>query len=113
VTEEFDTVPELEHGGMVPGKYKIRFVQEVDRLILSGSFEKGLMVILLLEGAARHAYFSPTTKRPFSAMCVGTFLGDDERAVVFPVSLEKLSGTFEISLIIDERKYDTGVTLII
>ena len=111
VTETFDTVPEMEDGGAVPDKYKIRFGQEVDRLIMKGSFEKGQLVMLLLEGETSHAYFIPTTKRPFLAMCVGTFLEDDERAVEFPISFEGLAGTFKLSLIIDEHRHDTGITL--
>ncbi|CAK7070118.1 MAG: Arylsulfate sulfotransferase AssT [Desulfovibrio sp.] len=111
ITEEFDTVPELEHGGIVPEKYKIRMGREVDRLVLKGSFEKGQMVMLLLEGATNHSYFIPTTKRPFLAMCVGTFLEEDDRAVELPISFENLSGTFKISMIIDDKKYDTGASL--
>lgn len=109
VTEEFDTVPELERGGMVPDKFKLRFGQEADRLVMKGSFEKGQLVMLLLEGPTKHAYFIPTTKRPFLAMCVGTFLEEDDRAVEFPISTESLSGTFTISIIIDDHVYDTGI----
>ena len=111
VTETFDTIPEMEDGGQVPDRYNIKMVQEVDRLVMKGTFEKGQLVMLLLEGESTHAYFVPTTKRPFLAMCVGTFLESDDRAVEFPVSFEGLSGSFHVSLIIDDRKYDTGVTL--
>ncbi|WP_294445938.1 aryl-sulfate sulfotransferase [uncultured Mailhella sp.] len=113
VTETFDTVPDMEDGGLVPDKYNIKMAQEVDRLVMKGTFEKGQLVMLLLEGESTHAYFVPTTKRPFLAMCVGTFLESDDRSVEFPVSFEGLSGTFHVSLIIDEGKYDTGITLTI
>ena len=111
VTEVFDTVPEVEAGGMVPEQYGIRLGQEVDRLIMKGRFEKGQLVMLLFEGSDRtRAYFVPTTKRPFLAMCVGTFLESDERAVEFPVSFEEIpAGTHKVSLIIDDKKFDTGV----
>ncbi len=111
VTETFDTVPDMEDGGAVSDKYKIRFGREVDRLVMKGSFEKGQLVMLLLEGKETRAYFIPTTKRPFLAMCVGTFLEEDDRAVEFPISFENLAGTYRLSLIIDDRKYDTGVDL--
>lgn len=111
VTEAFETIPDVEEGGMVPDKYALKMAQEVDRLVMKGSFEKGQLVMLLLEGDTTHAYFVPTTKRPFLAMCVGTFLEADDRAVEFPVSFEGLSGTFKASIIIDDRKYDTGVEL--
>ncbi len=113
LTEEFLTIPEVEKGGMLPGKFNLKLAREVDRLVMKGSFEKGQMVMLLLEGSTTHAYFVPTTKRPFLAMCVGTFLEADERAVEFPVSFEGLSGTFAISLIVDDTKYDTGAGLTI
>lgn len=114
VTETFDTIPDVEDGGDVPDKYNLKLGQEVDRLVLKGTFEKGQLVMLLLEGATTRAYFVPTTKRPFLAMCVGTFLEADDRAVEFPVSFEGIAGgDYKVSLIIDDRKYGTGVTLTI
>ena len=112
ITEVFDTVPDVEAGGMVPERYNIKMAQEVDRLVMKGTFEKGQLVMLLLEGSAKtNAYFVPTTKRPFLAMCVGTFLENDERAVEFPVSFEGFSGNYKVALIIDDKKYDTGIEL--
>ncbi|WP_031517842.1 aryl-sulfate sulfotransferase [Desulfofalx alkaliphila] len=111
VTEEFTTIPPTEPGGMVPDKYNVKIGLEEDRLIFKATFDKGQMVLLQLEGDTSHSYFVPTTKRPFLAMCVGTFQESDERAVEFPVSRENLSGEFKISLIVDEYKYDTGVTV--
>ena len=86
---------------------------EEDRLIFKATFEKGQMVMLILEGETTHSYFVPTTKRPFLAMCVGTFLDNDPRAVEFPVSREGLTGEFKVSLIVDDYKYETGVTIIL
>ncbi|MFI3270613.1 MAG: aryl-sulfate sulfotransferase [Pseudomonadota bacterium] len=107
VTEAFDTIPEVEHGGEVPAQYKMKLAQEVDRLVMKGSFEKGQLAMIMLEGPETYAYFVPTTKRPFLAMCVGTFLEADERAVEFPVSLEGIAhGTYKVSIIIDDFKYD-------
>lgn len=113
VTEQFETIPDTEPGGLVPDTYNIKLAREADRLVMKGTFEKGQLVMLLLEGDTTHAYFIPTTKRPFLAMCVGTFLEADDRAVEFPVSFESLSGTFNVSLIVDEHKYETGVELTI
>ena len=111
VTEEFLTIPPTEDGGMVPEQYNVRIGFEEDRIIMKATFEKGQMVLLQFEGNTTHSYFVPTTKRPFLAMCVGTFQESDERAVEFPVSKEGLKGEFKISLIIDDYKYDTGVTV--
>lgn len=111
VTEQFETLPDTEPGGIVPDKYNLKLAQEKDRLVIKGTFEKGQLVMLMLEGDTTHAYFIPTTKRPFLAMCVGTFLEADDRAVEFPVSFETLSGKFKVSLIVDELKYDAGIEL--
>lgn len=111
VTEEFTTIPPTEPGGMVPEQYKAKMALEEDRIIFKASFEKGQMVMLLLEGDTTHSYFIPTTSRPFLAMCVGTFQESDDRAVELPISREGLSGEFKVSLIIDEKKYETGVTV--
>ncbi|MDR0816040.1 MAG: aryl-sulfate sulfotransferase [Desulfovibrio sp.] len=113
VTEEFETIPPVKDSGTIPDKYNLRLGQETDRLLVKGIFEKGQLVMVLLEGEQTHAYFVPTTKRPFIAMCVGTFLEADDRTVEFPVSFENLSGKFKVTLIVDENKYDTGVELIV
>lgn len=111
-TATFDTVPELPDGGELPARYNLTLNREADRLVLKGLFEKGQMVMLLLEGEdGVKAYFIPTTKRPFLAMCVGTFLEADERAVSFPISLEGLSGRYKVAMIIDDHRYETGITL--
>ena len=111
VTEEFLTIPPTEDGGMVPEKYNVKIGIEEDRLILKATFEKGQLVMLQLEGETMHSYFVPTTRRPFLAMCVGTFQEIDERAVEFPVSKQGLSGEFQLRLIVDDFKYETGVSV--
>ncbi|AQS60175.1 aryl-sulfate sulfotransferase [Desulforamulus ferrireducens] len=113
VTEEFLTIPPATEAGLVPESYNVKIGLEEDRIILKASFEKGQMVLLQLEGESTHSYFIPTTKRPYMAMCVGTFLESDDRAVEFPISREGLAGEFKVSLIIDENKYDTGVNLLL
>ena len=110
-TEAFLTLPDATEGGMVPAEFNIKIAHEEDRLVLKGTFEKGQLVMLLLEGAETKAYFVPTTKRPFLAMCVGTFMESDERAVEFPVSYEGLSGPFTLRLVIDDKVYTTGITV--
>ena len=109
VTEEFLTVPQAEEAGIVPEHYNVKIALEEDRLVFKATFEKGQMVMLQLEGDVTHHYFIPTTKRPFLAMCVGTFLESDDRAVEYPISKEGLLGEYKISLIIDDKKYETGV----
>ena len=111
-TEEFLTEAPAEDGGLVPDKYSVKVAQEADRVVFRATFEKGTLVMLHLEGEEGQKklnYFVPTTKRPFLAMCVGTFLEHDDRAVEFPVSTDALSGRYRIAVTIDDKKYDTGV----
>ena len=114
VTEEFLTEAPAEEAGMIPDEYKAKFAKEADRLVFKASFEKGTLVMLNLEGengAPDRHYFVPTTKRPFLAMCVGTFLEHDARAVEFPVSAEGIEGTYKVTVTVDDKKYDTGVEI--
>lgn len=111
-TEEFLTEAPADEAGLVPDQYKVKIAQEADRLVFRATFEKGTLVMLHLEGKegqAKRDYFVPTTKRPFLAMCVGTFLEHDDRAVEFPVSTEEMSGRYQLTVTIDDKKYDTGV----
>ncbi|MDD3251403.1 MAG: aryl-sulfate sulfotransferase [Lachnospiraceae bacterium] len=113
-TEEFLTEAPAEPAGMIPDDYHAKIAREADRLVFKASFEKGTLVMLNLEGqkgTEDRRYFVPTTKRPFLAMCVGTFLEHDARAVEFPVSTEALNGTYKITVTIDDKKYDTGIQL--
>lgn len=115
VTEEFLTdIPGVEDTGLlIPEKYNPKFALEEDRLALKASFEKGQVVMLVLEnGQEKHQYYIPTTKKPFTAMCVGTFLQEDSsRVVEYYVSKEGLKGSFAISLIIEDKKYQSGITV--
>ncbi len=110
-TERFDTIPELSQITASPRKHKLQLIQEEDRLVLKGSFEKGQMVMLILEGEDTHAYFVPTTKRPFLAMCVGTFLDADDRAVEFPVTTAGMKGDYKVRVLIDDTDYEVGITI--
>lgn len=112
ITESFETIPDVEESTEdVPATYNIKIAQEEDRVVMRGTFEKGQLVMLLLEGDTSYAYFVPTTSRPFMAMCVGTFLELDARSVEFPVSLEGIKGEFTVSIIIDDLKYTTKILL--
>ncbi len=110
--EEFLTDVPAEDAGMVPDSYKVRIAKEADRLVFKATFEKGTLVMLHLEGEEKsYQYFVPTTKRPFLAMCVGTFLEHDDRAVEFPVPTDAMKGSYKVMVTIEDKKYDTGVVL--
>ncbi|WP_337531283.1 aryl-sulfate sulfotransferase, partial [Zhenhengia sp.] len=115
VTEEFLTeVPAEDTGLLLPEINEGKFINEVDRIIFDAKFERGQLVMLQLESMTNddvHRYFVPTTKQTFLAMCAGTFQESDERVVKFNVNKEGLSGIFKITVIVDDKKYQTGVVV--
>lgn len=113
VTKEFDTeVPASLQPELLPDKCEARIEDEADRFTFHAKFEKGQLVMLLLEqGEEIHRYFISTTKVSHMAMCCGTFLESDERVTKTNVNKAGLKGIYEVSVIIDENKYKTGVTV--
>lgn len=85
-----------------------------DRIVFYSRFEKGQLVMLLLEqGEEVHRYFISTaaTNRN-QAMCCGTFLETDERNTKTFVNKAGLSGAYQVRVIIDDIKYETGVEIV-
>ncbi|MEG0371646.1 MAG: aryl sulfotransferase, partial [Clostridium sp.] len=117
VTEEFLTeVPAEDTGLLMPGTNDAKFINEEDRIIMNAKFERGQLVMLQLESVVDdtvHRYFVPTTKHTFLAMCAGTFQESDDRVVKFNVNKEGLKGTFNVTVTIDDKKYQTGVVVTI
>lgn len=113
VTKEFDTEIPMENSGeMMPEICNARIEDEVDRFTFFSRFEKGQMVMLLLEqGEEVHRYFISTTAVPFLAMCCGTFMDSDERNTRTNVNKAGLKGDYEVRVIVDDKKYETGVTI--
>ena len=111
VTREFDTeVPAESEGTLLPDSCSAKLVEEEDRFTLYSRFEKGQLVMLLLEkGDEVHRYYISTASAPHKAMCCGTFLESDERNTKTNVNKAGLSGTYDVRVIIDDKKYETGV----
>lgn len=115
VTKEFDTeIPAAFTGEMLPESCAARVEEEEDRIVFYSRFEKGQLVMLLLEqGEEVHRYFISTaaTNRN-QAMCCGTFLETDERNTKTFVNKAGLSGAYQVRVIIDDIKYETGVEIV-
>ncbi len=113
VTETFDTVPEAEEVMALPDSWHAIFVKEdVDRFVFHGRFERGSLVMLCLEGEQQaHHYFINTAAVWSLAMCSGAFLEKDERDVKIHVSKRGLTGVFQMKLIINDKKFQTGVSI--
>ena len=113
VTKEFDTEIPLENSGeMLPESCNARIEDEIDRFTFFSPFEKGQLVMLLLEqGDEVHRYFISTTAVSHLAMCCGTFLDSDERNTRTSINKTGLKGTYDIRVIVDDKKYETGVKI--
>lgn len=110
-TKEFDTeVPAEATDEMIPERYSAEVTEEYDRVTLKATFEKGQLVMVQLEdGADIHRYFISTAASDYKAMCVGTFMESDERVKTLSINKAGLSGNYDLTVIIDDKKYRTGV----
>lgn len=96
----------------MPDKHEARIIDEVDRFTFESKFEKGQLVMLLLElDQETRRYFISTSKGKRGAMCTGTFLPDDDRDTKTIVSKEGLDGEYQVKVIIDDKKYETGIMI--
>jgi len=113
VTKEMETDIPLEScGELMPESCNARVEDEDDRFTFFSRFEKGQLVMLMLEqGEEVHRYFISTTAVPFLAMCCGTFLDSDERNTRTAINKTGLKGTYDLRVIIDDKKYETGVQI--
>lgn len=113
LTKEFDTEIPLEPcGELIPERYMARVVEEDDRLTFYSTFEKGQLVMLLLEKEDEvHRYYISTTAIAFLAMCCATFMDLDERKTRTAINKVGMNGTYDLRLIIDDKKYETGIQI--
>jgi len=112
VTPTFDTIPELDEVAELPAaEHEIELEEDEDRMVFHGKFEKGTLVMVLLEGPETHGYFVNTAAVFHLAMCSGAFLEDDSRAVKLSISKNGLCGKYDVKLIINDHKYPTGISI--
>ncbi len=113
VTPEFDTVPDAEEVNAQPDSWHgILLEEDEDRIVFHGKFEKGTLVMICLEGEeGNHHYFVNTAAVSHLAMCSGAYLEKDDRDVKMNISKEGLQGSYAIKLIINDKKFETGVTM--
>ncbi|MDA3731893.1 aryl-sulfate sulfotransferase [Niameybacter massiliensis] len=113
-TEEFETgIPGVEiTGELIPAFHEASVVEEEDRIVFEAKFKRGQLAMLQLErGQEEHRYYISTSAKPFLAMCVGTFQPKDDRTVTINVNKEGLKGEFDLRLIVDDKKYESGLKL--
>ena len=114
VTKEFDTeIPAEYHGELLPDKFAASIEEEFDRFTFHATFEKGQLAMLLCEqGDEVHRYYISTAASPLKAMCCGSFLESDERITKTNVNKIGLKGEYDIRVIVDDKKYDTGIKIV-
>ena len=113
VTKEFDTdIPAPVSSELIPDRYEARIEDEEDRFTFHAKFEKGQLVMLMLEkGEEKHRYYISTTAVSHKAMCCGTFLESDERVTKTNVNKAGMKGTYEVFVVIDDIKDPCGVSI--
>ncbi len=111
VTKEFDTLLEMDScGEELPYIYEATLDEEDDRITLNATFESGQLVMMMLEqGEEQHGYYISTAKTKFAALCCGTFIEKDARKVKLSVNKAGLKGTYDLRIIVDDKKFETGI----
>lgn len=105
----FELDLEWEEAGMLDSTYQFSAKQTSEQLLVSGRFWQGEMVMLLLEGTETIPFYMQTTRDPYLTMTKNTVTGGAERPLVYAVSLQGLSGQYEICVGIDNKKYHTAI----
>lgn len=113
VTPEFDTLIPLEScGELLPYRYEAELIEEEDRFTFKAIFEGGQLVMLMLENEEEeHGYFISTSKNKFTALCCGTFIEKDPRNITLSVNKAGLKGIYDVRVIVDNKKYETGIQI--
>ncbi len=113
ITPEFDTLIPMEPcGELLPYRYEAKLTEEADRFVFKAIFEGGQLVMLMLENEQEeHGYFISTSKNKFNTLCCGTFIEKDPRNITLNVNKAGLKGTFDVRVIVDDKKYETGIKI--
>ncbi len=113
ITPEFGTIPDVEEVmEIVPAELKISIAEEEDKIVFTGTYERGSLTMIVLEGKDdAHGYYVITTAVHHLAMCSGVFLENDERTVKYSISKRGLKGKYDVKLVYNDKKYQTGVSL--
>ena len=105
-------IPAEAKGEMLPDFCEARVEDMFDMFTFYSRFVKGDLVMLQLEkGEEVHRYYIPTTATPNKAMCCGSFLDTDDRNTRTGITKEGLSGTYDLRVIINDTKYETGIKI--
>ena len=111
-SNSFDMDLEWEDAGLLGEVYQFSAKLTQEQLLVSGCFQQGEMVMLLLESITDRTkvpFYMQTTKMPYLTMSKLSLKDTTERPLIYAVSLENLEGKFEICIGINEKKYHTKI----
>ena len=116
VTPEWDTeVPAEATNEEIPDYYGAVLTEENDRITLNATYEKGELVILILEdeeGRQHKYYVNTSAPGNFGAMCVGTFLKNDPRNIDVFINKAGLKGKMKVKLLLENKVYDSKMEIV-
>ncbi len=90
----------------VPLKYNLSFLKEADRLVVNGQFDREDEIYIILRNTIDFQYRIPTSNTAYTAMCLGTFIGDS-RELTYYINETNLEGKYEIYLVVNNTEYNT------
>ena len=92
-------------------KYNIELSKEVDRLVVTGTFQKSDKVnIILYQNLISNYYYTRISKKPYTALCVDLNTEEDSNGLRITkyINQEGLKGKYSIYLEINGNLYNTN-----
>ena len=92
-------------------KYNIELSKEVDRLVVTGTFQKSDKVnIILYQNLISNYYYTRISKKPYTALCVDLNTEEDSNGLRITkyINKEGLKGKYSIYLEINGNLYNTN-----
>lgn len=92
-------------------KYNIELSKEVDRLVVTGTFQKSDKVnIILYQNLISNYYYTRISKKPYTALCVDLNTEEDSNGLRITkyINQEGLKGKYSIYLEINSNLYNTN-----
>lgn len=92
-------------------KYNIELSKEVDRLVVTGTFQKSDKVnIILYQNLISNYYYTRISKKPYTALCVDLNTEEDSNGLRITkyINQEGLKGKYSIYLKINGNLYNTN-----
>ncbi len=117
ITPEFGTIPEVEEvNQLIPIEMQLNIVEEEDKFVLTGEFERGSLAMYVIDGGEgnKHGYYINTAATNYLAMCSGAFLEKSVNNVKYSLSKRGFkAGVYDIKVVYNDKMYQTGIRFFI